>query len=56
MIIHLSYLPFLSHTNEIKTKPTQHSIKQLSSMGMYPDILICRSHLPVLKTLWIKSV
>jgi CTP synthase len=41
--IHLTYLPYMKTAEELKTKPTQHSVKQLQSMGIQPDILLCRS-------------
>ncbi|XBC37526.1 MAG: CTP synthase [Buchnera aphidicola (Meitanaphis microgallis)] len=41
--IHLTLVPYISTTGEIKTKPTQHSVKELLSIGIQPDILICRS-------------
>ncbi|XBC39092.1 MAG: CTP synthase [Buchnera aphidicola (Nurudea shiraii)] len=41
--IHLTLIPYISVTKEIKTKPTQHSVKELLSIGIQPDILICRS-------------
>lgn len=43
MYIHLTLLPYISVSQEIKTKPTQHSVKQLLSIGIQPDVLICRS-------------
>ena len=43
MIIHLTLVPYLSAAGEIKTKPTQHSVKELRSIGLQPDILVCRS-------------
>ncbi len=42
-IIHLTLVPYLSAAGEIKTKPTQHSVKELRSIGLQPDILVCRS-------------
>lgn len=45
--IHVSLLPFLRATGEIKTKPTQHSVKELRSIGIQPDILVVRSEAPV---------
>ncbi len=45
--IHVSLLPYLKTTHELKTKPTQHSVKELRSIGIQPDILICRSEVPV---------
>jgi CTP synthase len=41
--IHLTLLPFISGAGELKTKPTQHSVKELRSIGIQPDILLCRS-------------
>jgi CTP synthase len=41
--IHLTLLPFISSSGELKTKPTQHSVKELRSIGIQPDILLCRS-------------
>ncbi|MDR3156009.1 MAG: CTP synthase [Holosporaceae bacterium] len=41
--IHLTYLPYLKTSEELKTKPTQHSVKLLQSMGVQPDIILCRS-------------
>lgn len=43
LFIHLTLVPFLKTSGEIKTKPTQHSVKELRSIGIQPDILICRS-------------
>ena len=43
MFIHLTLVPFLKSSDEIKTKPTQHSVKELRSLGIQPDIVICRS-------------
>src|SRR5271156_1425885 len=40
---HLTLVPFISTAGELKTKPTQHSVKELLSIGIQPDILICRS-------------
>ncbi|MFY0654462.1 MAG: CTP synthase [Cyclobacteriaceae bacterium] len=47
--IHLTLIPFLNAAGELKTKPTQHSVKQLLEAGIQPDILVCRSehHLPM---------
>ena len=47
MCIHLTFLPFIRVAEELKTKPTQHSVKQLQSMGVQPDILLCRSEKPL---------
>ncbi|MCC5856425.1 MAG: CTP synthase [Idiomarina sp.] len=43
LFIHLTLVPFLGAAGEVKTKPTQHSVKELRSIGIQPDILICRS-------------
>ena len=45
--IHVTLLPHMSTTGELKTKPTQHSVKELRSIGIQPDALICRSDYPV---------
>ncbi len=45
--IHLTLVPYLRAANEIKTKPTQHSVKELRSIGIQPDVLICRSEQPI---------
>ena len=43
LFIHLTLVPFLKSSDEIKTKPTQHSVKELRSIGIQPDMIICRS-------------
>ena len=43
LFIHLTLVPYLKSSDEIKTKPTQHSVKELRSIGIQPDIIICRS-------------
>ncbi|TDI70394.1 MAG: CTP synthase [Bacteroidetes bacterium] len=45
--IHLTLIPYLRAANELKTKPTQHSVKQLLEAGVQPDILVCRSEYPL---------
>ncbi len=49
LVIHLTLIPYLKATKELKTKPTQHSVKQLLEAGIQPDILVCRTeyHLPL---------
>jgi CTP synthase len=47
MYIHLTLLPYIAATKELKTKPTQHSVKDLRSIGIQPDVIICRSDFPV---------
>ena len=43
MFVHLTLVPFLKASGELKTKPTQHSVKELRSLGIQPDLIICRS-------------
>ena len=43
LYIHVTLLPFITGSNELKSKPTQHSVKELQSLGIKPDILVCRS-------------
>ena len=45
--IHLTLLPYISPTGELKTKPTQHSVRELRSIGIQPDVIVCRSDRPV---------
>jgi CTP synthase len=47
--IHLTLLPFIPSAGELKTKPTQHSVKELLSIGIQPDILLCRTDRPIPK-------
>lgn len=47
VFIHLTLLPYIKAAGELKTKPTQHSVKELRSIGIQPDILLCRSEHPV---------
>ncbi len=49
LVIHLTLLPYLATSGELKTKPTQHSVKLLLEYGVQPDILVCRSEHPVTK-------
>jgi CTP synthase len=44
LFIHLTLVPYIAAAGEIKTKPTQHSVKELRSIGIQPDILLCRAH------------
>lgn len=46
-LVHLTLVPYISTAGEIKTKPTQHSVKELRSIGLQPDILLCRSEQPI---------
>ncbi|HKR77881.1 MAG TPA: CTP synthase [Rhodanobacter sp.] len=47
LFMHLTLVPFIKAAGEIKTKPTQHSVKELRSIGIQPDILLCRSEQPL---------
>jgi len=47
LVIHLTLVPFLNAAKELKTKPTQHSVKLLSEAGIQPDILVCRTEHPL---------
>lgn len=49
LFMHLTLLPYIATAGEIKTKPTQHSVKELRSIGIQPDILLCRSEQPIPK-------
>ncbi len=47
MVIHLTFIPYLAAAKELKTKPTQHSVKELRSIGIQPDVLLCRAEVPI---------
>ncbi|MCK0119295.1 CTP synthase [Loktanella sp. F6476L] len=47
IFMHLTLLPYLAASGELKTKPTQHSVKELQSIGLSPDVLVCRSEHPI---------
>ncbi|WP_306007042.1 CTP synthase [Aquicoccus porphyridii] len=47
IFMHLTLLPYLAASGELKTKPTQHSVKELRSIGLQPDVLVCRSEQPI---------
>jgi len=49
LCVHVTLVPYIKHAGEIKTKPTQHSVKTLLEIGIQPDILICRSEAPLTK-------
>ena len=51
LFIHVTLLPYISRSNEIKSKPTQHSVKEIQSMGIIPDILVCRTELEISESL-----
>lgn len=47
MVVHLTLIPYLSAAGELKTKPTQHSVKSLLELGIQPDVLVCRTEQPL---------
>ena len=47
LFVHLTLVPFITSAGELKTKPTQHSVKELQSVGIQPDILVCRSEVDI---------
>lgn len=47
MVIHLTYIPYISAAKELKTKPTQHSVKKLNENGVIPNIIVCRTEHPL---------
>lgn len=47
MYVHVTLLPYITGSNELKSKPTQHSVKELQSFGIKPDLLVCRSQSPI---------
>lgn len=47
MVVHLTLIPYLRAAKELKTKPTQHSVKMLSETGVHPDIIVCRTEEPL---------
>ncbi len=51
VVIHLTLIPYLKAAKELKTKPTQHSVKELLNTGIQPDVLVCRTEYPLTKEL-----
>src|SRR5207247_1358721 len=49
--VHVALVPFTGPTGELKTKPTQHSVKELRSLGLQPDVIVCRSDRPLSRNL-----
>lgn len=47
LFIHVTLIPYLRSSGETKTKPTQHSVQKLRSLGVQPDILVCRCEKPI---------
>jgi CTP synthase len=54
LVVHLTLVPYLKAAKELKTKPTQHSVKMMSENGVHPDILVCRTEQPLSKELKAK--
>ncbi|HEX8678269.1 MAG TPA: CTP synthase, partial [Segetibacter sp.] len=54
LVVHLTLIPYLKAAKELKTKPTQHSVRLLSENGVHPDILVCRTEEPLNKDIKIK--
>ena len=51
LVVHLTLIPYLKAAKELKTKPTQHSVKMMSEHGLLPDVLVCRTEEPLYKEL-----
>ena len=51
LYIHVTFLPYIAATHELKTKPTQHSVNELRRIGIQPDVILCRSDYPVSESL-----
>lgn len=47
LFVHITYVPFIKTAGELKTKPTQHSVKELRAIGIQPDIILCRSEMEI---------
>lgn len=47
LFVHVTLIPYVSAAKELKTKPTQHSVKELRSIGIQPDVIVCRSEMPI---------
>lgn len=47
VLIHVTYVPYIAASGELKSKPTQHSVKELRMIGLQPDVLVCRSEMPL---------
>lgn len=47
LYIHVTYLPYIAATKELKTKPTQHSVNELRRIGIQPDVILCRADIPI---------
>jgi len=51
LYVHVTYLPYLNCTHELKTKPTQHSVNELRRIGIQPDVIVCRSDYPITESI-----
>jgi CTP synthase len=51
LYVHVTLLPYLGATGELKTKPTQHSVRELRSVGIQPDVIVCRAERPITDTI-----
>ena len=47
MLVHVTLIPYLKSSGELKTKPTQNTVKDLQGLGLRPDIIVCRSEMPL---------
>lgn len=54
LCVHVTYLPYLISTHDLKTKPTQHSVNELRRIGIQPDIIVCRSDYPIAESIRAK--
>ena len=54
LVVHLTLVPYLKAAKELKTKPTQHSVKMMSENGVHPDIIVCRTEQPLSKEIKAK--
>ena len=54
LYVHVTYVPYIKAAGELKTKPTQHGVKEMRSIGLSPDILICRTEMPLSRELKAK--
>jgi len=50
IVVHLTYIPYIAAAGELKTKPTQHSVKALQQQGVQPDIIVCRTEKPLTRS------
>ena len=54
LYVHVTWLPQIGATGEVKTKPTQHSVKELRGIGIQPDVIVLRSTSPSRTTSWTR--